>query len=571
MSKSSKLTVWKFFFSYLIRRKHIYFIGLISVITTAISQTLHPRLVGYAIDQLNLEPVPRIFKFSTPLYSFYVIFGTYFFFHLTLALGRWGWRRFLARETHYAGNYLRKMVWDRVQYFKQSELDSIFTPGVLMSLSSSDVFSARFLYGFVLVATFDISFLLCFSFFGMVQLDAELALWTVSSMPLLGFLSWKISQLETVAYKDSKKELASFNDKVSQVITTIKLQRLSQSRTFWERFLYDLADKFRSKKLRAIIISFYFFPLMGAGVLFSYILLFYFGISKVESGAITVGEFVGLQGFILLLQHPILDLGYIISEWQVAKASLQRLIDLYNNPLDQSLLPNNKKELNYGRDPFSVKNLSFSFPAEVEGTRQEIFSNFNLEVKRNDRLGIKGEIGSGKSTLLKMLAGLQVDFSGEILFRGKDIKSLDREQIANEIVCVDQENFLFADTIRTNITLDQNISDDEIWYYLKLACVAIDIENLEHGLDTELGEWGVNLSGGQKQRLCLARALVRKPSVLLLDDCLSAIDTHTEEVILNNLDQRLGECTVIWVAHRDSTLKKCNRIIELKGSGNELS
>jgi ATP-binding cassette subfamily B protein len=128
---------------------------------------------------------------------------------------------------------------------------------------------------------------------------------------------------------------------------------------------------------------------------------------------------------------------------------------------------------------------------------------------------------------------------------------------------VSQENFIFATSIRDNVALAQNLTDDEIWHYLHLAGLAEDIRNFAQGLNTTLREWGVNLSGGQKQRLCLARALAQKPTVLLLDDCLSAVDSYTEKVILENLDRDLKSATLIWVAHRETTLQKCTRIINL--------
>jgi ATP-binding cassette subfamily B protein len=559
MDKSKKLTLWHFFFSYLFRRKHIYILGFVFLIITSVSQTSQPRLVGYAIDQLNSIKAPDFFICTTHLKSFYLIIGTYFLFQLTLIIGRWGWRRLLARETHYAGNFLRKMIWDKVQYFKQKELNSKFTPGVLMSLSSSDAFAARFLYGFILVGTFDLSLILFFSIFGMIQIDLEITFYTLALMPVIGVLSWRLSELEVAAYISSKEELSSFNDKVSQVISSIKLQRLSESRFFWEKLLYEKASLFRSKKLNAILITLYYFPLMGLAILVSYIFLFYFGITKVQDGIISIGDFVGLEGYILLLQYPILELGYIISEWQNAKASLQRLIDLYNNDIDEYLLNDTVFDIVNDKAIFQIENLSFSFCDSEHPT----IKSLNLIVNSNDRLGIKGQIGSGKTTLLKIMAGLEMNYSGSILFKGIELKHFSRKQLADNIVYVSQENFLFADTIRSNIVLDHELTDEHIWHYLKLSCVDEDIKKLEFGLDTELGEWGVNLSGGQKQRLCLARGLVRRPSVLLLDDCLSAVDIHTEVVILENLERELKNVTVVWVAHRDTTLQKCHKVIKL--------
>jgi len=161
------------------------------------------------------------------------------------------------------------------------------------------------------------------------------------------------------------------------------------------------------------------------------------------------------------------------------------------------------------------------------------------------------------------MAGLEQNFRGEVLFSGEDIKSYSHVSLRDNIKLVNQKNFLFSDTVRNNISLNQKLTDEELWHYLDVAGVATDVRTFSNGLDTALGEWGVNLSGGQKQRLTLARALAAKPKVLFLDDCLSAVDTVTERKILSSLDKELKGKSVIWVAHRESTLKYCDKILEL--------
>ena len=179
-------------------------------------------------------------------------------------------------------------------------------------------------------------------------------------------------------------------------------------------------------------------------------------------------------------------------------------------------------------------------------------------------MGVKGTIGTGKTTLIKILGGLVRDFSGDILFYGKPFNFYSHKSLRDHIGIVPQRPFLFADNIRENVRLNKNLSDEEVWFYLKLACLDEDIRNFQDQLDTPLGEWGINLSGGQKQRLTLARALARGCEFYLFDDCLSAVDTVTEEKILNNLNQYLKHQTLVWVAHRKSTLKYCHNILELK-------
>ena len=178
-------------------------------------------------------------------------------------------------------------------------------------------------------------------------------------------------------------------------------------------------------------------------------------------------------------------------------------------------------------------------------------------------MGITGEIGSGKSTLINILSGLERENRGVVKFKGLHFHSYDHNHLRKEIGIAHQKPFVFAKSIRENVSMDQNLNDEQVLHYLNLAGLKDDVLNFDNGLDTELGEWGINISGGQKQRLSLARVLARDPEVLLLDDCLSAVDTITEEKILSNLNHYMNDKTIIWVAHRESTLKYCDTIINM--------
>ena len=271
----------------------------------------------------------------------------------------------------------------------------------------------------------------------------------------------------------------------------------------------------------------------------------------------SIGDFVAMQGLIVLLQDPLGELGFIISEWRKGFTSLDRLNKIYVNEKDHALLKSGK-ELIKEENILSVKKLSFSYDGG-----KEIIKDLSFSMGQGDRLGIKGPIGAGKSTLVKLLAGFERDHRGEIKFHGKNYDEYSHVDLRRGITLVPQKPFLFAGPIRQNVGMDKKLSDTQIWHYLELADLKKDVEGFKDGLDTELGEWGINLSGGQKQRLTLARALARKPEFLLLDDCLSAVDTVTEEKILKNLDRELKDSSLIWVAHRDSTLKYCNKILDL--------
>lgn len=235
---------------------------------------------------------------------------------------------------------------------------------------------------------------------------------------------------------------------------------------------------------------------------------------------------------------------------------MKRLSDVFNTKVDSNIRVNGI-EFKTSQNVFELSNVNFSYENQV------ILKDINIKLKAGERLGILGPIGSGKSILIEILTGLNQDFTGEVKFMGHDIREYSHEVLRSHLVMVQQKSFLFADNIRNNIKLDLDVSDEQVWKALELACLDSDVKSFEKGLDTSLGEWGINLSGGQKQRLTLARALVRNPEILLLDDCLSAVDTVTEEKILKNLDRELAGSTLVWVAHRKSTLKYCDQILEL--------
>ena len=161
---------------------------------------------------------------------------------------------------------------------------------------------------------------------------------------------------------------------------------------------------------------------------------------------------------------------------------------------------------------------------------------------------------------------MELDYVGEVLYKGSGIRRFSHQQLRSEIVWVKQKPFLFANSIRENLSLDKKFTDDELWHAIELAGLSSDFSFFPDKLDTQIGEWGINLSGGQKQRIGLARALLRKGELYIFDDCLSAVDTVTENKILSSLEKQfLSDKTVLWTAHRESTLRNCDKIIHLRG------
>jgi ATP-binding cassette subfamily B multidrug efflux pump len=549
--------LWK---SFLKDRWVTYSWGAFSVLLTNLMQILAPKNIGWIVDFFAGRPVPSILTGATPKETFLILFLVLAVSRILINVFRFMWRITLGRQTHYAAADLRRDVWEHVRYFKKEDLDRKFTKGVLMSASASDSLSARFIFGFTLVAVVDVAFLGIFTFITMAYIHLPMTLLAFVILLFVPIFVRKLSKKEVEQYRQIQDTLSNFNDLSSQAVSTIKLQRLTQTGPFWERRLMGIAEVHRDQKLKGINLSLLYIPVMGVAAIISYVVLFVMGIYFTFNNKMTVGEFISMQGLIFLLHDPLMSLGFIISEWKKGMTALERLTEIYEHEKEQFLLSHGEEvKENTDAPILEVKDLSYTFQGS-----DSLFSGLNFKLKKGERLGITGPIGSGKTTLVTILTGLERHNGGEVNLLGKPFSAYSHHELRDYIGHVHQKPFLFADSIKVNVTMDREMSDEEVWKFLDLAGLKEDVEAFPNKLETQLGEWGINLSGGQKQRLTLARALARKPKLLFLDDCLSAVDTITEERILKNLDRHLRDVTLVWVAHRQSTLKYCDNTFELR-------
>jgi ATP-binding cassette subfamily B protein len=547
--------------NFIFSRRWVYLFGVGTVILTDAMQVFGTRIVGYILDFFAGTQLPSWIPESERSEQLLWLVGILAASRVLLFFGRYGWRSSLARQSHRAGAELRRKVWDSVRYFSRDDLNRTYTKGVLMNASISDVQSARMIFGFTIVMLIDVIFLGIFTVGTMFSIHAGMTIWAMAIMlPLPIAIRW-LSEREIDSYKRAQDYLGELNDLGSQVVGSIRLQRLTQTGVFWMRKLLLSSEKYRQSRLSAVKTSLFFFPLMGGASIISYIILFVLGIRLVLGGELSVGDFVSMLGLIFLLQDPLFELGFMISDWRKGRASLDRLAEVYNHQKEEHLLGEGTAVVDHPV-VLELDRVSFTHP----GAKSEVIESFDLRLHQGERLGITGPIGAGKSTLISLLAGLERRHKGNISFLGRPFSEYSHGELRNFIGHVPQKPFLFAQNIRQNIAVDSAMDDAEIWHYLKLAGIDLDVQAFPKGLDTPLGEWGINLSGGQKQRMTLARALAKKPRLLFLDDCLSAVDTVTEDRILNNLNTHLKGTTLVWVAHRKSTLKYCDRILELGGA-----
>jgi ATP-binding cassette subfamily B protein len=302
-----------------------------------------------------------------------------------------------------------------------------------------------------------------------------------------------------------------------------------------------------------------FGPLMLALIGISNLVVIYFGGMLYINGTIksigTIAEFIL---YVNMLTWPVASLGWVSSMVQEAEASQKRLNEFLKIVPD---IQNNNPSSSTVDGTISFENVSYTY----EDTNIEALKNISFTVKKGETLAILGKTGSGKSTLLSLISRMYDVTEGQVKIDGKEISQLNLFDLRNSIGIVPQDAFLFSDSIKNNIKFGkENATDDEVIAAAKSAVVHDNIEGFNKGYDTILGERGITLSGGQKQRISIARAIIKKPEILLFDDCLSAVDTETEEAILNNLFEICKDKTTIIVSHRVSSAKNADKIIILE-------
>lgn len=546
------------------KNRGVYLLGTMTLLITSVTEVLMPKFVQWGIDLISgrVDDLPAMFRAATPvggLQRISVALGIAIFIGL---LGRIGWRQLLARRTHVVGRDLKIRFWEALCWLPVRDIQR-WSLGDLMNRATGDWNSTRAIHGFTIVLTLDLIFFTVLAVTSMFLIDVQMTVACLLVFPFLPRVITRIARKEYDLHAVAQDRLGILSDRIAQALGTIRMQRATKSESIWQRGLASEARLYADHRFDVVRTGWKIFPLGATPTLIAYAVLLFWGVAKIQAGTLSIGEFVALQSYVLMLQGPLFDMGDCIAEWQTGFASFKRIAEVLSVRAkgeayqSRSQLPRS----DFQGPLLEARDLTFQYPDQDRLILSQVF----LEIYSGDRIGVLGPIGSGKSTLMSLFAGLLDPREGQLFMRGVDLLHAERDFVTSTVSVVPQKSFLFAGTIRFNLSLNYEYSDEELWRVLEAVCLAADIRNLKNGLDTWIGEWGVTLSGGQKQRLALARALIREKPIYLLDDCLSAVDAGIEEKILENLDSMLAGSTVIWVAHRMSTLKKCTRIFRMEG------
>ena len=539
---------------YLLKYKWRLLLGALFVVLS----TLFSIYQGVIVRNATNEIVNLIANHTNVNASQFLIFGITL---LALALTS-GFFLFLMRQTIIVMS--RHIEFDQKNelYAHYQTLDASFyknnSTGDLMNRISEDIGKVRMYTGpaiMYLINTFaTVLIVLVF----MLKINWQLTLLVFAPLPLLSFVIYKVSDLINKRSTIVQQGLSKLTSHAQETFSAIRVIKAYAREKHYVSELETLNTDFKKQNLRLAIVEAFFQPVLVLMIGVSVIATVWFGGHLVIDKTIEPGNITEFILYVYKLTWPFASLGWVTSLIQRASASQTRINEFLNIKSTIVNTPEIKQKI---EGDIEFKNVGFIYA----DSKIEALKNLNLKIEKGKTIGIKGQIGAGKSTLANLLTRMYDSTSGEIYIDNKPIKKFDLFELRKSIGYVPQEVFLFSDTIRNNIAFSTNhtYSESEIIQAAKDAGVYENIMAFPEGFDTVVGERGVTLSGGQKQRISIARAIISKPQILIFDDCLSAVDVETEELILNNLKSIMKDKTSIIISHRDSALRYADKVVEL--------
>lgn len=480
---------------------------------------------------------------------------------LGLALGS-GLFMFFMRQTIIVMSRFIEYDQKNELFAHYQNLDTSFyknnTTGDLMNRISEDVSKVRMYTGPAIMYLINTFATLVIVLMFMFKINWQLTLLVFIPLPFLSFAIYKVSDLINKRSTVVQQELSKLTSHTQETFSAIRVIKAYAREKHYISELEKLNEDYKKHNLNLAIVEAFFQPVMVLMVGISVIVTVWFGGRLVIHNTIEPGNITEFIVYVFKLTWPFASLGWVTSLIQRASASQKRINEFLHQ---RSSIKNTPEVRNVIEGKIEFKNVSFTYAdSGIEALR-----DFNVILEKGKTLGIKGQIGTGKSTIANLITRQYDILQGDILIDDHSIKKYDLFELRKSIGYVPQEVFLFSDTIRNNIAFSakQTYTDAEIVQAAKDAGVYDNIMSFPQGFDTVIGERGVTLSGGQKQRISIARAIISKPQILIFDDCLSAVDVETEELILSNLKSIMRGKTCIIISHRDSALRYADKVVEL--------
>ena len=553
--------------------------GSIFVVISNIFGVVPAQVIGYAVDLIseNIQLFNLFAGFDRQAVIYNIFSSNLLFFGLlviALYLLRGLFLFFMRQTIILMSRHIEfDMKNDIYQHYQELSLGFYRrnNTGDLMNRATEDVNRVRMYVGPAIMYTINTFVLSVLIIWSMFDVNSKLAIYCLLPLPFLVVIIYYVN---TLIFKKSGKiqeRLSDLSSFVQERFSGIRIIK-SYVREDYTRNMFEIqSNDYKKDSMSLVKVSALFYPTMLLLIGLSTILTIYIGGIQVMNGSITAGNIAEFIIYINQLTFPVTMLGWVTSLIQRAAASQKRINEFLDIPSD--IQSNETAEIEL-KGNIRFDNVSFTYP----DTGIEALKNVSFEVNAGEFVAIIGKTGSGKSTLANLMMRMYDVENGAINIDKKNIKTLNLKDYRGQVGFVPQEVFLFSDTIKNNIAFGLDaVTDEEVHTAAKNASVYTNIIDFEEKFETMLGERGITLSGGQKQRVSIARALIKSPKILIFDDCLSAVDTKTEEEILQNLGKIMAGKTSILIAHRISTIKNADKILVLdngkiieQGTHNEL-
>lgn len=546
--------LFKHIIGFLKKNKANYFIGILLLLFVDGLQMITPLIIGDFTDALSdgLLTKTLIYKYVFLI----LIIAT------AVAVGRYGWRMYIIGISKRLEKYVRNKVFRHLENMSQNYYNNHKT-GDLMAHCTNDISMIRMAFGGGTIMIIDSLFMTIITIVLMItRINFKLTLIALSPLPFIALLVLLLSKVMRRKFKAVQEAFSTMSEVVQESFGGIRIiKSFVQEKSELEKFNRSNQNNF-DKNMDLIKLQGLVFPMVSLITMISIIISLIYGGNLVINNEISIGNLVSFLSYVSMLTWPMMALGFVYHRLQQGRVSLERInkiLDTEPEIKDGAMVKKDLKDQHI-KPNIEIKNLSFKYP----NTNEFALKNINLCVNSGETLAIVGKTGSGKTTLVNLLLRQYNISPDKIKINEYDLLEIPIKKIRDMIGYVPQDNFLFSKSIKENIGFSSSkISFDDIKNVSNIAMVHSEIVKFEGSYQTLLGERGVNMSGGQKQRVSIARALAKDPDIIILDDSLSAVDTKTEESILNHLAIELKEKTSIIIAHRVSTIKSADKIVVL--------
>ena len=540
---------------YFIKYKWHFLLGILFTVVSNYFGVQMPLYVKTTIDSL-MQNV-QIKSVNDALWVSLQIGGFYMFLSLCK-----GFFLFLMRQTiivmsRHIEFDLKNEIYDQYQKLDMSFYKKNRT-GDLMNRISEDVSHVRMYLGPGIMYSINLVVLFTLVVYQMIKISPSLTAYVLIPLPIMSFLIYKVSAKMNFLSKKVQEEQSLLSTIAQESFAGIRVIKAYGQQNSTEKKFNQSSDNYKNKSMKLVFVNALFIPTILFLIGLSTILSIYLGGNMSFNNEISLGGIVAFIFFVNNLTWPFASIGWVTSLIQRAAASQQRINEFLD--VEPEIKSNSDKKSFSFQNEVSFNEVSFTY----KNTGVKALNKLSFTIKKGETFAIIGKTGSGKSTILSLLLRQLDPNSGQVSYDSSDLTNMNLELFRNQVGIVPQEVFLFSDTIKNNILFGAN-NNSATEAELKESCETADIYDtilsFEDDFDTMLGERGVNLSGGQKQRISIARALLRGPKLLILDDCLSAVDTETENRILERLKEKSADQTTVIVSHRISTIRNAEKII----------